>query len=78
MHFFGEEDKFFSVLGENPLKIAVTPIKQDWGRYTYGNVLRINANDSTAADQIATITRNAYTAVKRELELAAKKAGAVE
>ena len=29
----------------------------------YANVLRVNANDYTASDQVATITRNAYASV---------------
>ncbi len=49
--------------GKKALKLSIIPHKEEWGRYIYTNVLRINANDSSATDQIATITRNAYASV---------------
>jgi hypothetical protein len=60
----GYEQKFFEIFGDNPLNLAINPQKAEWGRYIYTNVLRINANDSSAPDQIATIMRNAYASVK--------------
>lgn len=58
----GLENIFFDVFGENPLKLA-SPNKYTWGRYTYANILRVNAEDSTIANQIASITRNAYNQI---------------
>ena len=59
----GMEDVFFEVMGDDPFKIGKTPQKEEYGRYRYNNVLRINANDSSAADQIAGMTKNAYNSV---------------
>lgn len=64
----GQEQLFFEVLGSNPLKLNIVPKKEEWGRYVYSNVLRVNANDSSAADQIASITRNAFASVKEDIE----------
>ena len=59
----GLEQLFFDNLGGNPLKLSITPQKEAWGRYVYSNVLRLNANDSSASDQIASITKNAYASI---------------
>lgn len=64
----GMEQTFYEIMGDNPLKLAVTPFKEDWGRYRYNNLLRLNANDSSAADQIASIVRNTYASVVETLE----------
>ena len=45
----------------------MAPQKEDWGRYVYSNVLRLNANDSSAADQIASITNNAYASINETI-----------
>ncbi|WP_156035920.1 KAP family P-loop NTPase fold protein [Butyrivibrio sp. AE3004] len=63
----GMEQKFFDVFGDNPLKLNIVPVKEEWGRYIYNNVLRVNANDTSIADQIATITKNAYEAVNEKV-----------
>ena len=63
----GSEQTFFEVLGNNPLKLSMAPQKEDWGRYVYSNVLRLNANDSSAADQIASITNNAYASINETI-----------
>ena len=65
----GLEQAFFEILGSNPLKLGIHPLKEEWGRYVYANVLRVNANDFTAADQVATITRNAYASVNEVIAL---------
>ena len=65
----GLEQAFFETLGSNPLKLGIPPLKEEWGRYVYANVLRVNANDFTAADQIVTITRNAYASVNEVIAL---------
>lgn len=59
----GLEQAFFEIFGSNPLKLGISPLKEDWGRYVYANVLRVNANDASAADQIAMVTRNAYASI---------------
>ncbi len=51
----------------NPLKLSMAPQKEDRGRYVYSNVLRLNANDSSAADQIASITNNAYASINETI-----------
>ncbi len=63
----GVEQTFFEVLGNNPLKLSMTPQKEDWGRYIYSNVLRLNANDSSASDQIALVTKNAYVSINEKI-----------
>lgn len=60
----GQEERFFEIFGDNPLKLSILPTKASWGRYKYNNIIRINANDVTAADQIATVVRNAVAAIK--------------
>ena len=64
----GLESLFFETLGDNPLKLVATPQKAEWGRYTYSNLLRVNANDSNAADQIASIVRTAYASINSVIE----------
>lgn len=64
----GMETVFFKVMGDDPLKLGVAPHREDYGRYRYNNVLRINANDANAADQIYTVTRNAYLAVTKVID----------
>lgn len=63
----GLEQQFFEVLGTNPLKIGISPQKEDWGRYIYSNILRVNANDSSAPDQIAALVKGAYASVNEVL-----------
>ena len=63
----GLEQAFFEILGSNPLKLSASLRKSDWGRYSYSNVLRVNANDSTASDQIAAITKNSYEAINETI-----------
>ena len=60
----GMEKTFFEIMGNDPLQLNVTPQTEEYGRYRYNNVLRVNANDESASDQIAAVTRNAYVAVK--------------
>lgn len=64
----GMEESFFQVMGNNPLRLSVTPQRQEWGRYQYNNLLRLNANDSSATEQIATVVRNAYASVNETVE----------
>lgn len=64
----GLEKVFFDTLGMNPLNLSISPQKEDWGRYVYNNVLRINASDSSASDQIASIAKNAYASVNETIE----------
>ncbi|MCR5248971.1 MAG: KAP family NTPase [Lachnospiraceae bacterium] len=64
----GLEKQFFDALGDNPLKSGVLPQKEEWGRYIYNNILRLNANDPSSADQIASLTRNAYVAVVEQTD----------
>ena len=71
----GMEQYFFEVLGNNPLKIGISPLKEDWGRYVYTNVLRLNASDSSASDQIATIAKNAYASVNEAVKTYQKSKG---
>lgn len=58
---------FFDTLGENPLKLAIKPVKVDWGRYIYRNVLRLNDDDPNSTEQIASIVRNAYQTLQGTL-----------
>lgn len=53
---------FIKLLGENPLNLH-TVIEMDAFGYSYLNVLRLNNNDSTAAEQIASIVKRAYEVV---------------
>ncbi len=69
----GPKQTFFDALGSNPLKLSISPAKEDWGRYTYANVLRLNANDSSASDQIASLTSNAYASVNETISSFMKK-----
>ena len=71
----GLEQTFFEVLGKNPLKLNVSPCQEDWGRYNYTNVLRLNANDSSASDQVASITKNAYASINETIESYQNKTG---
>lgn len=64
----GMEYLFFDAMGINPLKLSVNPAREDWGRYRYNNLLRLNANDNSATDQIASIVRNSYASVTETLE----------
>jgi hypothetical protein len=64
----GFENLFFETLGNNPIKSNVLPRKEEWGKYVYTNLLRINANDSSAADQIAALVENAYVSVNEEIK----------
>ena len=59
----GLEEAFFNALGDNPLNLGIVPRKEDWGRYIYTNILRVNANDSSAPDQIATLVKGAYASI---------------
>ena len=56
----GQESIFFQTLGDNPLKLGKKPIKEDWGRYKYLNVLSLNNDDEHSASQIAGVVKNAY------------------
>lgn len=64
----GMEQTFFEVMGNNPLGLFVTPQRQEWGRYQYNNLLRLNVNDSSAIEQIAAIVRNAYASVNETIK----------
>ncbi len=64
----GLEKHFFDVLGNNPLRLENPPQIEEWGRYNYSNVLRLNASDSTCADQISSTTRSAYISLMDELK----------
>ncbi len=64
----GLESVFFETLGDNPLILAASPQEAEWGRYSYANLLRVNVNDSNAADQIANIVRTAYASVNSVIE----------
>lgn len=64
----GMEPVFFEVLGENPLKLSVNPQKDDWGKYRYTNLLRLNANDQSATDQISTLVKNSYEYLNETIE----------
>lgn len=57
---------FIKVLGENPLQLH-TIIDMDEFGYTYKNVLRLNNNDQTAPEQIASIVRRAYEVIRAVL-----------
>lgn len=59
----GMENRFFDVLGENPLGLSMIPEKRDWGRYLYTNLLRVNANDANISNQIAETVKNAYASI---------------
>ena len=64
----GMEPIFFEVLGDNPLKLSIIPQKENCGKYRYTNLLRLNANDQTATDQIATIVKNSYEYLNETIE----------
>ena len=64
----GQEQLFFESLGNNPLNLGISPQIEDWGRYTYSNVLRLNASDSSASDQIASISRNAVVSINETIK----------
>ncbi|MCR5100482.1 MAG: KAP family NTPase [Butyrivibrio sp.] len=55
---------FFDTLGDNPLKLSIKPVKVEWGRYIYRNVLRFNDDDPNSTEQIASIVKNAYESLK--------------
>lgn len=63
----GQEETFFEILGANPLKLIVAPQKEEWGKYVYSNVLRLNANDTSAVDQIVAVTQNAYASINEAI-----------
>lgn len=60
-HGKGMEETFFNVFGNDPLKQGFMPKKEEWGRYRYNYVLRLNANDSSAVDQIVGVVRKAHS-----------------
>lgn len=64
----GMEVGFFRALGDNPLRLAIIPQREDWGRYRYNNLLRLNANDQSAADQIASLVSNSLASLKETLD----------
>lgn len=64
----GMESNFFEVMGANPLRLVTTPQIEEWGRYKYNNLLRINANDQSAADMIATLVKNSYATLNETIE----------
>ncbi len=64
----GMEVGFFKALGDNPLRLAIIPQREDWGRYRYNNLLRLNANDQSAADQIASLVSNSLASLKETLD----------
>ncbi len=64
----GQEEQFFDILGSDPLKLGVLPKKEEWGRYLYTNVIRVNASDPSISDQIAQITMNAYASINETIE----------
>ncbi|SEQ39980.1 KAP family P-loop domain-containing protein [Lachnospiraceae bacterium NE2001] len=72
-HGKGYEKTFLNVLGDNPLRLSIVPQIEDKGKYTYTNVLRLNANDSSAAKQIASIAISAYTAINETIDEAASR-----
>lgn len=53
---------FIKMFGQNPLRLQ-TDIDIDEFGYSYLNVLRLNNNDPSAAEQIASIIRRAYEVV---------------
>ena len=55
-------NRFIKMLGENPLRLH-TVIDIDEFGYSYPNVLRLNNNDPSAAEQIASIVRRAYEVI---------------
>ena len=59
----GNEQAFFKLLGDDPLNLGKKPVKVDWGRYKYLNVLSFHDNDSCSAEQIAEAVKNAYAAI---------------
>ena len=63
----GQEQCFFDVLGSDPLKLGISPQKDDWGKYRYSNVIRVNANDSSASDQIASIIKNSFASANETI-----------
>ncbi len=50
------------------VKLSITPQKEDWGKYEYANALRVNASDVNAAEQIASVTKNAYASINETIE----------
>ena len=69
----GQEQMFFDTFGSNPLKLGISPSKDEWGRYVYSDVLRLNASDQSSADQIASIIKNAYALINEKIEGGSKK-----
>ncbi|MCR5604634.1 MAG: KAP family NTPase [Lachnospiraceae bacterium] len=64
----GLEEKFFEIMGENPLKFNTTPQKMPYGRYVYNNAKLVLASDESAQDQIAKVVKKAYSDVKETIE----------
>lgn len=55
-------EHFIKMLGKNPLQLHTLMDIDEFG-YTYLNALRLNNNDSSAAEQIAAVVRSAYEVV---------------
>ncbi len=64
----GMESGFFRSLGDNPLRLAIIPQREEWGRYRYNNLLRLNANDQGGPDQIASLVMNSYAALNETID----------
>ena len=64
----GMESNFFEVMGQNPLRLVTYPQIEEWGRYKYNNLIRINANDQSAADDIAILVKNSYASLVETIE----------
>jgi hypothetical protein len=55
-------------MGQNPLRLVTYPQMEEWGRYKYNNLIRINANDQSAADDIAILVKNSYASLVETIE----------
>lgn len=64
----GNEEKFFQLLGDNPLNLEKNPIKENRGRYKYLEVLSLNDEDEFSAKQIAGVVKNAYASINETVK----------
>ncbi len=64
----GLEEKFFEIMGDDPLKFNTTPQKMPYGRYVYNNAKWVLASDGSAQKQIADVVRKAYLDVNKTIE----------
>lgn len=59
--------QFYDLFGENPLGYDIPPTRSAWAWYNHEDMLRVNAHDGNATEQIAGLVRDAYARFEKAL-----------